>query len=65
MTDLISIFQRNIVAYNENSQPKLNDAVLLQDAISDLPPVYLLFSQMLSDHFHTSSITNYRTFSSR
>lgn len=32
-------FERNIVAYDENQSPNLEEALVLGDAISDLPPV--------------------------
>lgn len=36
------MIKRNIVAYDENQSPNLEKALVLGDAISDLPPVLLL-----------------------
>lgn len=44
--------QRNTVAYDENQSPDLEKAVVLQDAISDLPPVCFA-SHILFDMFAT------------
>ncbi|XP_057541333.1 DNA (cytosine-5)-methyltransferase CMT3-like isoform X2 [Amaranthus tricolor] len=40
-------FERNIVAYDEDQSPNLEKALILKDAISDLPPVYLYTSILL------------------
>lgn len=41
--NFLCLVQRNTVAYEEGQPRQLEDALLLRDAISDLPPVVIIF----------------------
>lgn len=44
----LTCLKRNIVAYDEDQSPNLEKALVLEDAISDLPPVIPLPILVLS-----------------